>query len=69
MVKKVEFLKQKGVGFVSFTQSLDTETPSGRLLFDVMGTIAEFEKDLMQCRGQGRASRRRGPRGARAAGR
>ncbi len=70
LVKKVEFLKEKGVGFVTVSRNLWTRKPrAGALLFDVMGTTAEFEKDLMQCTGQGRASRRRGPRDARAAGR
>ena len=42
--------------------SIDTSTPSGRLLFNVLGSIAEFERDLIRERvvaGQA-AARRRG---------
>ena len=30
----------------SLTEAVDTETPTGRLMFDVLGTIAEYSLDL-----------------------
>jgi DNA invertase Pin-like site-specific DNA recombinase len=35
-----------GIDLVVLDQSLDTGTPAGRLLFNVLGSIAEFERDL-----------------------
>lgn len=40
-------LEQRGVGFVSVSEAIDTRTPSGRLLFHVMGALAEFERSLI----------------------
>jgi len=36
-----------GVDLIATEQSVDTTTPSGRLLFAVLGAIAEFERDLI----------------------
>src|SRR4030095_2717617 len=43
-------------------QSIDTSTPTGRLLFNVLGAIAEFERDLIRDRVVAgmRAAQRRG---------
>jgi DNA invertase Pin-like site-specific DNA recombinase len=40
-------LEALGVDLVVLDQGLDTSTPSGRLLFHVLGAIAEFERDLI----------------------
>ncbi len=37
-----------GVGLIVLDQAIDTTTPSGRLLFNVLGSIAEFERDLIR---------------------
>ncbi len=53
-----------GVDLVVLDQALDTGTPAGRLLFNVLGSIAEFERDLIRERvraGQ-QAAKRRGVR-------
>lgn len=34
-----------GIGFVSYDNNLDTSTPTGKLVFHVIGAVAEFEKD------------------------
>lgn len=50
-----------GVDLVVLDQALDTGTPAGRLLFNVLGSIAEFERDLIRDRvraGQEAAKRR-----------
>jgi DNA invertase Pin-like site-specific DNA recombinase len=37
-----------GVGLVVTEQAMDTTTPSGRLLFHVLASVAEFERDLIR---------------------
>ncbi len=53
-----------GIGLVVLDQAIDTTTPSGRLLFHVLGAIAEFERDLIRERTAAgmKAARRRGKR-------
>jgi len=55
-------LEACGVALVVLDQALDTSTPSGRLLFNVLGSIAEFERDLIADRTRAgvAAARRRG---------
>lgn len=57
-------LEAVGVDLIVTDQAIDTSTPSGRLLFNVLGAIAEFERDLVRertCAGL-RAARKRGKR-------
>jgi DNA invertase Pin-like site-specific DNA recombinase len=35
------------VDFVSYSQQLDTGSPAGRLLFDVLAAISQFERSLI----------------------
>jgi DNA invertase Pin-like site-specific DNA recombinase len=53
-----------GVDLVVLDQSIDTSTSTGRLLFHVLGSIAEFERDLIRERVAAgmAAARRRGAR-------
>lgn len=39
-------LQDKGVDLIATEQSIDTTTPTGRLTFNMLGAIAEFETDL-----------------------
>jgi DNA invertase Pin-like site-specific DNA recombinase len=41
-------LEALGVGLVVLDQAIDTTTPVGRLLFHVLSSIAEFERDLIR---------------------
>jgi DNA invertase Pin-like site-specific DNA recombinase len=41
-------LEALGVDLVVLDQAIDTTTPSGRLLFHMLGAIAEFERDLIR---------------------
>lgn len=41
----IEKLKTKNIAFRSYTERYETESPSGKLLFHMMGAIAEFERD------------------------
>ena len=48
LLNKMEKLRQAGASFRSLTEQIDTTTPGGRLIFHVMGAIAEFERDLIR---------------------
>jgi len=39
-------LQVKGVDLIATEQNIDTTTPTGRLMFNMLGAIAEFETDL-----------------------
>jgi DNA invertase Pin-like site-specific DNA recombinase len=39
-------LEAKGVDLIATEQKIDTTTPTGRLMFNMLGAIAEFETDL-----------------------
>ena len=41
----VENIRNRGADFRSLAESIDTTSPSGRLIFHVFGSIAEFERD------------------------
>jgi DNA invertase Pin-like site-specific DNA recombinase len=57
-------LEALGIDLIVVDQGIDTSTPSGRLLFNVLGSIAEFERDLIRERTRAglRAARKRGKR-------
>jgi len=59
-----EELASLGVDLVVLDQAIDTSTASGRLLFGVLGSVAEFERGLIQERTRAglAAARRRGKR-------
>lgn len=61
LYNNVERLKQLGVDFVSVGDpGIDTTTPNGRLLFTILGAIAEYERELIRMRlvaGRERAKR------------
>lgn len=40
-------LKDAGVEFVSLAEKIDTNTITGRLMFNILGSIAEFERELI----------------------
>ena len=42
-----KYLQEKNVGLKVLHQNIDTTSPAGRLLFTMLGAIAEFERDLI----------------------
>jgi DNA invertase Pin-like site-specific DNA recombinase len=48
LVNALAELAALGVAFVSLRDNLDLSTPSGRLMFQIIGTMAEFERALIQ---------------------
>jgi len=52
LIETVQALAQRGVGFKSLTESIDTTNSSGKLIFHIFGALAEFERDLIRERTQ-----------------
>ena len=48
LVNAIAELEVLGVAFVSLRDNLDLTTPSGRLMFQIIGAMAEFERSLIQ---------------------
>jgi DNA invertase Pin-like site-specific DNA recombinase len=48
LITLIEEFQALGVQFISYTEGMDTTTPSGKLLFNVIGAIAGFERDLIR---------------------
>lgn len=48
LIETIRTLEQRGIGFYSLTEHIDTTTAGGRLIFHVFGALAEFERDLMR---------------------
>ena len=63
----VELVRNRGADFRSLAENIDTTSPSGRLIFHVFGSIAEFERErIVERTKEGlAAARRRGRVGGR----
>ena len=48
LVELLETLKGRGVQFRSLTEGMDTTTPAGELLFNIVGSLAQFERSLIR---------------------
>lgn len=59
-----ETLRERGVALRSLTDHIDTGTAAGRMLYAVLGAVAQFERDVMRERTVAgmRAAKRRGAR-------
>ena len=63
MVEALQHFHALGIDFISLTESIDTTTPAGKMVFTMLAAVAEFERDLIRERTQAGMAR------ARAAGR
>ena len=67
LIETVEGLEEKGIGFRSLTEAIDTTTAGGKLVFHVFGALAEFERSIIRERTRAGldAARARGRKGGR----
>ena len=67
LIDTVSELEERGIGFRSLQESIDTTTSGGRLIFHIFGALAEFERNLIRERTMAglRAARARGRIGGR----
>jgi Resolvase, N terminal domain len=67
LVDTITGLADRGIGFRSLQEAIDTTTPGGKLVFHVFAALAEFEHDLIRERTAAglAAARARGRRGGR----
>jgi putative DNA-invertase from lambdoid prophage Rac len=48
LVSALDTFRSLGIAFVSLHEALDTTTANGRLVFGIMASIAEFERELIR---------------------
>ncbi len=47
LLRALETFNALGIAFVSLSESLDTSTPAGKMVFTVLGAVAELERSLI----------------------
>lgn len=47
LLRALEEFRKVNVGFVSITESIDTNTPLGAVVFTILGAVAQLERDLI----------------------
>ena len=47
LLRALEEFKALGIEFVSLTEGVDTSTPMGKMVFTVLGAVAELERSLI----------------------
>ena len=67
LIETVNDLEERGIGFQSLQEAIDTTTSSGRLVSHIFGALAEFERNLIRERTHAglEAARARGRKGGR----
>jgi hypothetical protein len=48
LIETITGLANRQVGFKSITESIDTTTSGGKLVFHIFGALAEFERDIIR---------------------
>lgn len=67
LIETIEGLEVRQIGFMSLTENIDTTTSSGKLIFNIFASLAEFERDIIKERTKAglRAAKARGKIGGR----
>lgn len=70
LVETVRSLAERGIGFKSLQENIDTVSTGGKLIFHIFASLAEFERDLIRDRTKAglSAARARGRKGGRPPG-
>lgn len=48
LLRVLDHLRRVGASFRSLTESIDTDTPIGRLMMQLLGAVAEFERNIIR---------------------
>jgi DNA invertase Pin-like site-specific DNA recombinase len=48
LIEVVSDLEERKIGFQSLTENIDTTSPTGKLIFHIFGSLAEFERGLIR---------------------
>ncbi len=48
LIETVAAVAERGIGFKSLGEQIDTTTSGGKLIFHIFGALAEFERDLIR---------------------
>jgi len=48
LIETISQLEERRIGFRSLQESIDTTTSGGRLIFQIFGALAEFERNLIR---------------------
>lgn len=67
LIQTVKELSERGIGFKSLQENIDTTTSGGQLIFHIFGALAQFERELIKERTNAglKAARMRGRLGGR----
>ena len=70
LINMVNGFKERGIKFSSLQDNIETKTPQGRLFFNIIASLAEFERELIRERTNAglTAARARGRKGGRPLG-
>jgi DNA invertase Pin-like site-specific DNA recombinase len=62
LISLLDNLRERGIKFRSLTEQIDTETPTGRAMWQMIGVLAELERSLISERTRAgvKAAQRRG---------
>jgi len=60
LLRLIDQVGEKGAGFRSLTESIDTTTAAGRMMFQMVGVFAEFERSMIRERTQAGLNAARG---------
>jgi DNA invertase Pin-like site-specific DNA recombinase len=47
LLRALELFQSLGIEFISLTEGIDTSTPVGRMVFTILGSVAELERSLI----------------------
>ena len=64
LISTLDELGHLGIDFISYDNKIDTSSPAGKLVFQIIGAVAEFERDIISERVKAglRNARRKGKR-------